>query len=513
MKNLLEEKASFEQNYSIIDIFQRIKNTFPQKVAIKDGDIDITYEQLDLLSNVLAHNLTQNCTELNRPVGILVKKSYKYLVSCIAALKCGVPYIHIDEAYTPSTIEHIINENQIEIILSENLFANLSSLRSVTIVDLDNHLDLQNQTGVLFTPIPFESADATAIIGYTSGTTGLPKGVEVSHRAVIYSFYKFWEEVKNNEGKDRFGYITYLCWDGLSPLLNGATGIIVPEDTISSSATLCQYIYNHNIEHCFFTPTLYNSFLDALVNSGYEKYPLKIVWLGGEIISKSLIAKSALVLKNTALINNYGPTEYFVVSQGLIDKDSQDFKGIDNLYSTPTGKILSETDYLLLDDEQNDITDVGVGFLYVAGPAICNGYVNRADLNKNQFLNINGKVYFNTGDYCRVDDKRTLYLLGRDSFILKKEDRTIPLKEIEDKVSNLNNVETCVCVKDKTNDGFKVLVFYTTHGHVEKASIKGLVYSILEFFSCEIQCHEIKNIPLHPASRKTNYMELKNLTS
>lgn len=511
MRNILDTKASFEDKYSIIDIFQQVKTDYPKKVAIKDVNIDITYENLDFLSDALALHITNNCSKLDEPIGILVKKSYKYLVSCIAVLKCGLPYIHIDEAYPNSTIEHILNENNVGVILSDSSFNSLSSLKSVQTINLDN-LESLDEQGTYFKPIPFESADSTAIIGYTSGTTGLPKGVKVSHRAVIYSYYKFWEEVKNNEGKDRFGYITYLCWDGLSPLLNGSTGIIVPENIINSPSVLCKYIYDKNIEHCFFTPALYNSFLDELVSCNFESFPLKIVWLGGEIVSKSLICKSASTLKETILINNYGPTEFFVVSQGIIDKDISKSKREVYPYNIPTGKILSELDYLLLDDEKNDITDSGIGFLYVSGPAICNGYVNRADLNGNYFHKINGKTYFNTGDYCQVKNDRTLSLLGRDSFILTKQSITIPLKEIEDKVTDLKNIEACVVLKNITREGFTVSVYYKTNGQITKDCVEDCVADIVEFFSCKVHCFEIKDIPLHPVSKKTNYMKLKSLT-
>ena len=336
--------------------------------------------------------------------------------------------------------------------------------------------------------------EKTAIIGYTSGTTGLPKGVEVSHRACIYSFNKFWEEVDNIQPRQNFGYITYLAWDAFSPLIHGATGIIIPTAANSDMELLKRSLVKYKVNHAFFTPSLLEKFLNSfdLLTAREALKNVNIIWVGGEIIKPQTIEMLFDAHPHVNLFNNYGPTECFVVSQGaLVESDSERTKEI------PAGKILPELEYILLDENNNDVTESGLGYLYIKGAALANGYHKRPDLNKKHFVAIKDKTYYETGDYCQVSEGRTISILARNSFILETETENLPVSFIEQKILEQKLVNECIIINTKK----ELMIFCIVNERTREEDIE----DVLKVYTPDFKVIFIDETPLKASSQKINY--------
>ena len=489
-----------EQNATIQSLVRSHSIKTPNKLALIDGNLKITYQELDSMSDIIALNiLKDNEISNDTIIGIYYNKSYKYILAALSILKMGAKILHLDEDYPSHTLEYIIKKTApLTIFTCSELIYKLP--KDCPYNTLDEKLN--NLKGCTKKVKIFSNHKETAIIGYTSGTTGRPKGVEVSHKACIFSFNKFWEETDHIKNKNNFGYVTYLAWDAFSPLVNGSTGIIIPTAANTDMELLSSKLIFHEIDNAFFTPSLLNKLLHSLpmnqLKNTFEK--INVIWVGGEIIKKSTIQNLHQVKSSIHLINNYGPTECFVVSQGLLD-----YHLVKNDKIVNAGLILPELDYKLFDDQNNDFTSKGMGYLFITGPALANQYFANEELTAKKFVKIENVTYYETGDYCLVDENRRITILGRNSFILKDQNgNSTPASLIENAILDNINIDNCVVITKNEN---QVLVYILS---AQKYS-KNDVSKIIKQFSDNFKIIDIDEIPIKPASQKINYEELFKL--
>ncbi len=471
----------------------------PERLAIIDGDVEISFRELNEQVNQLGRYLKKVNRE-GRPVGLYIEKSYHYLIAGMAILKSGVGYIHIDSDYEDKIIDHVLKENEPHLVISLSL-KRMNLPPGVGEILLDQ--DFAKWAGELKDNIQCSgSPQDVAIIGYTSGTTGMPKGVAVSHKACLYAFCKFWDEIKNISEKDRFGYLTYLAWDAMSPLLFNATGIIIRND--ENMDNIVNSIEKYEINHVFFTPSLLNQILKYFSYEilAQKLSSLKIIWLGGEILNQGLVIKMATLFPEIKLLNNYGPTEFFVVAQGFLTiADTHFQEGI------PAGHILPEVEFKLYDETGTECTANNVGFLSVSGPAIANGYIKNDHLNQDKFFTHLGRRFYKTGDFVKVLEDGRLIVLARQNFLYTVNGKMYVLKQVEEELKNEFNFDDCVAICRKTDRiiGEELHIYYI--GHIDESSEK---YDRVMGKYINLKFTRINAIPLHPVSSKINYGLLIN---
>jgi bacitracin synthase 2 len=473
----------------------------PEKVALIDGNTKMSYKELDLLTDSIALNLLENDKITNESIiGVLINKSYKYIVASLSILKTGARILHLDEDYPQETLNYIISEaSPLVIFTCNNLIESIPEGNNF--ISLDEKIDWTVNTEKQL--VIHTNHSKTAIIGYTSGTTSRPKGVEVSHRACIYSFNKFWEQTCNIKDVQNFGYITYLAWDTFSPLVTGATGIIIQTEANTNMNLLYQSLIKYKINNAFFTPSLLDKFLNSLPLEDLKRAfkNINVIWIGGEIVKKNTINTLYKVKPSISLINNYGPTECFVVSQGEIKTSEVKKESIVN-----AGYILPELEYKLLDDNKKDTTKEGRGYLYITGPALANNYFANTKLTNEKFVRIDGKIYYETSDYCEVDKDRKITILGRNSFIFNDlEGRSLPTSLLENEILDNVNIEDCVIVTDyDSNSETKVHTFVLNTSE----KLRRDVSKIIEKHTNNFEVINVSEIPVKAASQKINYKEL-----
>ena len=474
----------------------------PTRTAIVDEDVTFTYEQLDHLTDVIARNLLERFQiDSQSSVGVYLPKGHNYIIACLSIMKTGATYLHIDEDYPEDIVRFVLEESSPVLILScDKLLPSLEFTRIPILNMSKEHAWKDHLTNELTI---FAYYTKTALIGYTSGTTDRPKGVCVSHRACIFSFNKFWEEIQTIPKADRFGYITYLAWDAFSPLVHGMTGIIVSNAANSDMILLKEYIINHRINHAFFTPSLLDKMMRTLCESEIQEIleTLAVIWVGGEILKWETMNRFYEFTSDTVLLNNYGPTECFVVSQGRLIREELQFNG-----PIHAGYILPEIDYFLVNERSEIITEDGRGYLFVCGPALANKYLKADKLNREKFVSFNGKVYFNTGDFCDVTKERRITILGRQNNILGiNQSHLIPISEIENTIIRETKIKRCVIIKEE--DGVDSTLTIYTLGESKDDVV--IIEKIMNHYALQYRIVAIDKIPIKPSSQKIDYLALK----
>jgi acyl-coenzyme A synthetase/AMP-(fatty) acid ligase len=362
------------------------------------------------------------------------------------------------------------------------------------------------------TPIKYQqtTSDDIAFIGYSSGTTGTPKGVAVTHKSAIYSFCHFWKEIWNLPERNQYGYATYLSWDAMGPLLFGATGNIIP-DYSDSPRALLNYMHRKGINHSFFTPSLLKSIIQEIPSNEIKKKlaRLKILWLGGEILTRDLLKKIYDLLPNITIVNNYGPSECFVVSQGILKKEDANLK---QLFS-PTGRILPDMQVLLLNKKYKEVNAGETGELFVAGPCLADGYLNNSKMTKEKFLNLNGQIYFKTGDFANYMYDGRLVIEGRSNFIFYRGSSKINLTQVQQIINKFHSFKDCVLL-NISEDKNRLVCFFVKENNMKKKAdqnYKKILKNKLPKHLIPDQFIELNKIPINKNSQKADYIQLKKI--
>lgn len=426
---------------TIIDVFLRQVEQYPNHLALKDEIGSYTYQQLNEVSCHLAAALMSDGLPQGA-VGIYCERSSQSLATILGIVRAGCFYVPLNDSYPKERLRHIMTDSGMQrIVTTRNMQKDIEGLvQSVHIYYMEDMLE--GETNIMSHPEITPSTPAYMI--YTSGTTGQPKGVIVPHGSVVSMVTTGALGVYCPTADDRIiQFSTYIfdasVIDIFCTLLTGATLITAPESMKKDPERLFQLMEEEQITWACIPPAFLHSCHKDPTSS------LKTILVGGESPSQEIISR----YRNIRFINGYGPTENTVCSTS--HTYSQDTTQDSNCI----GKPLQGVTCYVLDDDHNLVPDGVVGELYLGGLQLASGYHNRPELNEKCFItnpfankidlkqDINTRLYA-TGDMvCRKADG-LLYFMGRKDFQIKLRGYRIELAEIENTLQNHPDVQQCV---------------------------------------------------------------------
>lgn len=430
----------------------------PQATALVDKERNLTYWELDDLSDQLAGFLRKQGIHFDMPVGIFMDKCVEYVVSCIAILKAGGAFLPLDVTHPEGFLNKILDETRPSVIITKDPYqVRLNkSISSSNILNIDN--DSMWKIGVYDrSKVTGLSPDNLAYIVMSSGTTGEPKGILGTHRGAVHSYLQRYE-VSSYKPGDRVACNIFFVWEVLRPLLKGATCYIIPDDVMANPKALLNFIKENQITEILFTPSLLESILNSLERDfiGSKLSSLKVLWLNGEVVTSKLKTRALEALpEHVRLLNTYSISEcHDISSHDLRNDKNQESK------FCPVGYPIKDVEIKLLDEKMCPVEPGEVGELYVAGPCLARGYLNRPELTAERFVNIQGKRFYRTGDLARIDNDGKLEIQGRCDFMVKIRGYSISLGAIESALLEHADVESCAVIAEGEEGEDKRLVAY-----------------------------------------------------
>lgn len=457
---------------NLIDIFEKVVSENPDKIAFLYKDIQLSYAELNNKTNQLAHFIARyNITPGSRIGVYLDRNSEMIIVAFLAILKSGNTYVPMDTSLSIELTEDIIFDSKMPCILTTSLLSSkiekLFSDHAITPLLLDkinNQLLLESPNNCKKTPY-----GQIIYVLYTSGTTGKPKGVQITQQGLLNLIEWMKKEIKFSSRDVMLG-ITPFTFD-LSvpdiylPLLTGGSFVLAGTNIRFSPNHIKRYIFQYHVTVMQATPTTWQ----MMVDSGWKnKSKIKII-TGGEALSISLGRRLKSISKAW---NLYGPTETTVWST-YYKLESLD----ENHPVVSIGKPIANTQTYIL-NKKLKLQAVGEpGELYIGGDGVSIGYLNRSRLNKKSFISNpfstdkNSKLY-KTGDLVMEDKKGNLHYLGRIDTQIKIRGHRIEAGAIENVLIEYKGVKDCV-VLDKTPEHRHELVAYLIINE-ENISLKAL---------------------------------------
>ncbi|MGY3387746.1 amino acid adenylation domain-containing protein [Bradyrhizobium sp. USDA 3311] len=454
---LLEElnrtAAAYPSEQCIHELFEAQVQKAPDAVAVVCADERLSYGELNARANHLAHHLIALGVKPGDRIATMLDRSVALVVAQLAILKAGGVYVPVDRALPSARQEWLMADCAARMVLSR---IDGDDLVEATIPVLAIE-PLIVGTGCSSDPGLALSAEAAAYVMYTSGSTGLPKGVVVPHRAVnrlvINSGYAKIDAGDRVAwaGNPAFDASTFEVW---APLLNGGCIVAMHAATIRDTRSFARALEQHQVTSLFLTTALFNQYTSSIAPTLAQ---LKYLLCGGE---RNDLCSFLRLLKEEGpvrLIHCYGPTE--TTTFATVWNCPADFDGA----VVPIGRPIANTRVYLLDGHGAPVPFGAVGELYIGGAGVARGYLNRPELTAERFIAspfVDGDRLYRTGDLGRYLPDGNLEFLGRNDDQVKIRGFRIEPGEIAARLCEHAWVREAVVVARQNRAGDKHLIAY-----------------------------------------------------
>ncbi|MBB5953739.1 amino acid adenylation domain-containing protein/non-ribosomal peptide synthase protein (TIGR01720 family) [Saccharothrix tamanrassetensis] len=431
----------------------------PDAEAVVCRDRALTYAQLDRRANRLAHALLARGVEPQDAVAVLLGRDVEMVVALFGVLKAGAVYVPMDASYPKDRLAYMFEDiTPAAVVTTGEALAVFGGAlpAEVPVLGLDDPETVAGPSTWDTDPVDARrdlTEDSLAYVIYTSGTTGKPKGVAVPHRGVpdLIALQEDIVGVTEGERYLHFASTSFdvAFWQFMVPLLSGGTSVIAPEEVRVPGDELLDYIVEHRVTGVNLLP----SFLAAMPDDRTVS-PDVFFMVGAERLDPELARRWG---DRRALFNAYGPTE--VTINATMWRYEADDPG-----PLPIGRPDPGVRAYVLD---GGLLPVGVGVtgeLYLGGPKVARGYVNRPDLTAERFVadpfGAPGDRMYRTGDLVHWRPDGQLVFLGRADHQVKIRGFRIELSEIETVLTRHPDVRACAVVVREDRPGERRLVGY-----------------------------------------------------
>jgi len=447
-----QTRAEYPRGRCLHDLFAEQVELTPDSVAVVAGGCQFTYRELDRVSNQLAHYLRGIGVVPETVVGLYFEPSAEMVIATLAVLKAGGACVPLDPKFPSQRLADIAEDTKLWLLLTQAQLQHHVAAKNLRILRLDEDQTAYNEESSY--PVPNRSApDNLAYVIYTSGSTGTPKGVEITHQNLVHSTYA--RSLYYGADAGRFLLLSSFAVDSslagiFGTLTRGGTLVLTPGPIQSNLTELSRQIAEHRISHLLCVPSLYSLLLEQALSS--ELASLRVAIVAGESCPVELVDRHFALLPETALYNEYGPTETAV------------WATVHKCATQPPrrpvsiGRPIPNVRIYVLDRYMNPVP-VGVpGELYIGGPGVTRGYFNRHRETAERFIQdpfvpIPGNRLYKTGDRVRYLPNGNLELLGRLDNQVKLRGFRIELEEIEAFCSQYPQVRNAVVVVHHNEKG------------------------------------------------------------
>ncbi|AVL26553.1 putative non-ribosomal peptide synthetase [Nocardia brasiliensis NBRC 14402] len=472
----------------------------PDAIAIRAGDVALTYREVDERTNRLARVLIAAGAGPERAVAISIPRSLESVLATLAVAKTGAAFVPIDPTYPADRIEHMVGDSGVVagLTVAAARTALPDRVHWLTLDDADTDHIVAEQDSAAVTAAERTGAlhlDQIAYLIYTSGSTGLPKGVAVSHRGLANlatgsaaGFGVTADSVVAHAVSPSFDISVEEI---LVTLATGATLAIVPPAAYAGEE-LAEVLRAHRVTHLNVTPAVVGSLDPASLPE------LRTVIVGGDACPPELVAKWA----GRTLLNGYGPTETTVTAtlSGPLVPGAP----------VTIGGLARGVAAVVLDPWLRPVPPGTLGELYLAGPGLARGYHRRNGLTAGRFVAdpyAAGARMYRTGDlvrWHRHGDRLELEYQGRSDFQVKVRGFRIELGEIDAALQRLPEIDFAITLGAETGTGATALVSYVLPrpgAEVHPEALKAAAGETLPAYMVPAVVMVLEHVPLTPLGK------------
>jgi amino acid adenylation domain-containing protein/non-ribosomal peptide synthase protein (TIGR01720 family) len=439
---------------SLCSIFQKHVSSNPNAVAIYQEEKKYTYSYLDEESNKLAHKIINIGVHPEEAIGFYFEQSVEIIVSMLGIIKAGCAYVPLDINQPEDRTIDIVSNANIKVIITISNYENRLKLdKNISFI----YIDKQENKKRVTSPLPSLKIypENITYIMYTSGSTGQPKGVSITHQAIIRLVTNT-NYIKISP-TDRIAQTASIAFDAATfeiwgALLNGASIVFISKHIILDKISFKDSINKYQVNIMWLTSGLFNYIIENYDLDSFRNFSYLLV--GGDIVNPGTVNK-LLESGNSPqkIINGYGPTENTTFTTTYLIQDITE-----NQKTIPIGNPITQTYIYVFDDNFNHVPIDIPGELYIGGKGLARCYLNDAALTADKFIPDplgNGARLYKTGDIVKWNKDKKLEFIGRKDNQVKIRGFRVELEEINHLIRKYPAVKDSVVItKQKGNNNY-----------------------------------------------------------
>jgi amino acid adenylation domain-containing protein len=474
---------------TITAAFARQVAACPGAVAVSAPDAELTYRELDARAERLARYLRTLGVVPDTPVAVDLPRSADLVVALLAVLKAGGFYLALDPQQPEQRRKLVLADSGALVVLTTELLADAAESQDTA----EPQDAAESQDPVL--------PESTAYVAYTSGSTGVPKGVRVPHRAV--SRLVVGQELLSIQADDVFVLLAPLAFDASTlelwgPLLNGARLVVAPPGDLSP-AEIGRLVRREGVTTLWLTAGLFHS----VVASGgalRDLRGLRRLIAGGDVLSAAHVDRALRDLPDTQLVNGYGPTENTTFTACHL------ITGPVGKGRVPIGVPVTGTTVHLLDEGLRPVPDGEAGELYTGGTGLAHGYQNdpaltAARFRPDPFASTPGARLYRTGDLARRRPDGVLEFLGRCDAQLKVRGFRVEPGEVEAAMRTHPEIRDAAVVAQRPHGEQILAAFYVSEQALTTAELRAHLAALVPRYMVPAVFLRIGELPLGPTGK------------
>ncbi|MBB2148390.1 polyketide synthase [Pedobacter gandavensis] len=492
--------SNFSDRNTILDLFsEQVKET-PHHTAVLFESHALSYQELDQISNRLAHYLIGKGIHQETLVPICLNSPESMLISILGILKAGAAYVPVDEDFPLARMKYMAQDSGASLVITDLKslpFLTAASGLQVILADEDWSITAELPD----TPVDITiGPDQAAYVIYTSGSTGLPKGVLIEHHSLTDYVLGLAAHLPLSSCKNYAVGATMATDLGntviFSSLALGGTLHLFSKENFNSPEYIHPYFEDHKIDCLKIVPSHWKS----LALDGQDLMPQQLLIFGGEALSASMVKEINRPASNTCkIVNHYGPTETTIGKLLHLVNENTVYD-----HTIPIGKPFTKAKVYILNTAVQEAGTNEPGEIYIGGAGLARGYLNRPDLTEERFVkdffsDEPGARLYLTGDLGKRREDGEIEYLGRIDDQVKIRGYRIELGEIESILQTAPGIKQGVILARENQLGDKRLIAYVVvQENYDKKTLVSYLESKLPKYMVPQLIVQLEALPFSP---------------
>ena len=477
---------SYDDTQTVVSLFRRQAKATPDAEAVVFKDHRYTYAQVDEISDRIASYIISKGLGVGDAVSVIIPRCEWMAIASLGILKAGCAYQPLDPSYPKERLNFMVQDAAAKLLIADESLRDLVDEYQGDVLLTKELLSLPALTTEVNTPI---SPSDRFILLYTSGSTGVPKGCQLTHGNLVCYCNWYWKYYDLKPEHNVAEYASYgfdVHQEGIyPPLTGGATVHIIPEELRLDLVSLNEYLEREHITHTFMTTQVGYQFATNI-----ENHSLLHLSVAGEKLA------SIAPPQGYQLHNGYGPTEAtIIITVYPITKKDTD---------VPIGKPLDNVRLYVVDQQGYRLPVGAMGELWAAGPQVALGYLNRPDKNAEVFIQnpfTTEEKYmraYRTGDIVRYLPSGDIQFVGRRDGQVKIRGFRIELKEVEAVIREFPGIkDATVQAFDDENGGKFIAAYIVGDEQVDIEAMNNFILDQKPPYMVPAVTMQIEKIPLN----------------
>jgi aspartate racemase len=469
LSGLNQTTTVYPRDASVQELFTQQVARAPDAIAVCEGPVRISYRTLDERAQQLARRLIQAGVRPGDRIGLRLRPSAARITALLAILRAGAAYVPVELDWPMSYTARLLSRVGVDVVIADDHMLQVASGRRLRFVHPEpgDSAGWSSATGAApglaaatEIPLPVVSAESAAAIMFTSGSSGEPKAVEVTHRGIVRLVAS--ADYAQLDGEQVFLHLAPLSFDASTfeiwgALLTGARLVVFGERPLSLER-VGDVIHAEGVTILWLTAGLFDRFVDRQLGALRS---LRQLLVGGDVVSPDRAERFVREAPGCRLVNCYGPTEnttftcFFPVEAGTLEPGRP----------LPIGRPIANTRVYVLDEHMQPVPPGVDGELYIGGDGVALGYVDDPELTAarfppDPFAERHGERLYRSGDRARWHSDGNLRFLGRTDNQVKIRGFRVEPGEVEAALRACRGVADAAVVPRTSRAGGRQLVSY-----------------------------------------------------